>query len=109
MTWNLTEFFENESQASEFCMNLLAEAEGFEKEYKNNLFALSDEDFEEALRKYESISERASKAISWAHLSFAKDTRKGALQAKFEEFYTKIDEKLLFFMLEFNALPRQKQ
>ena len=109
MTWNLTEFFENESQASEFCVNLLAEAGEFEKEYKNNLFALSDEDFEKALREYESISERASKAMSWAHLSFAKDTRKGALQAKFEEFYTKIDEKLLFFMLEFNALPRQKQ
>ena len=36
MTWNLTEFFENESQASEFCVNLLAEAEGFEKEYKNH-------------------------------------------------------------------------
>ena len=51
MTWNLTEFFENESQASEFCVNLLAEAGEFEKEYKNNLFALSDKEFEEALRK----------------------------------------------------------
>lgn len=109
MTWNLNEFFENESQASEFCGNLLIEASEFEEEYKNNLFALGDKDFEEALRHYESISERASKAMSWAHLSFAKDTKKGALLAKFEELCTKIDEKLLFFMIEFNALPIQKQ
>ena len=58
MTWNLTEFFENESQASEFCVNLLAEAEGFEKEYKN-INEVSEEIIKETLEDigYEVVRE----------------------------------------------------
>lgn len=109
MTWNLGEFFSNESQADELCAELLAKAKDFEEKYKNNLYDLDDDEFLASLKEYESIHEQCSKVMSWAHLGFAKDTRSGARLSKFEELCVKIEEKLLFYMIEFNNLPKPRQ
>lgn len=109
MTWNLNEFFKSENEADELCASLLEKACGFEEKYKNNLYHLDDDEFLDSLKEYENIHEQCSKVMSWAHLGFAKDTRSGARLSKFEELCVKIEEKLLFYMIEFNNLPKPKQ
>lgn len=109
MKWKLEEFFASQNEASEFCENLKEQVAEFEEKYKNCLYDLDDEEFLESLKTYESLCEQISKVMSWAHLSFAKDTRKGALLSKFEELTTKLEEHLLFYMLEFNNMPKSRQ
>ena len=107
--WDLSEFFASLDDADSFCDELESKSAEFKQKYENQLYALNQDKFDEAIKKYEILNENAAKVLSYAHLMFSKDTSKGSVLAHFEDKITKIEENLLFFMLEFNALPKQKQ
>nr|WP_314234088.1 M3 family oligoendopeptidase [uncultured Campylobacter sp.] len=109
MNWNLGELFANEAEFSGAIDSASAQARDFELKFKDKLHALSAEEFLGALELYESISEQIGKIMSFAHLSFARDTSLGAQQAKTEQACNDISQSLLFFELEFNELDGAKQ
>ena len=109
MNWNLGELFANEAEFSGAIDSAAAQALDFEAKFKDRLHALSAEEFLGALELYESISEQIGKIMSFAHLSFARDTSLGAQQAKTEQACNDISQSLLFFELEFNELDAAKQ
>ena len=109
MNWNLGELFANEAEFSGAIDSASAQARDFELKFKDKLRALSAEEFLGALELYESISEQIGKIMSFAHLSFARDTSLGAQQAKTEQACNDISQSLLFFELEFNELDAAKQ
>lgn len=109
MNWNLGELFANEAEFSGAIDSASAQARDFELKFKDKLHALSAEEFLGALELYESISEQIGKIMSFAHLSFARDTSLGAQQAKTEQACNDISQNLLFFELEFNELEAAKQ
>ena len=109
MNWNLGELFANEAEFGGAIDSAAAQARDFELKFKDRLRALSAEEFLGALEIYESISEQIGKIMSFAHLSFARDTSLGAQQAKTEQACNDISQSLLFFELEFNELDAAKQ
>mgnify|MGYP000943982558 FL=1 len=109
MNWNLGELFANEAEFSGAIDSAAAQARDFEAKFKDKLRALSAEEFLGALELYEGISEQIGKIMSFAHLSFARDTSLGAQQAKTEQACNDISQSLLFFELEFNELDAAKQ
>ena len=109
MNWNLGELFANEAEFSGAIDSASAQARDFELKFKDKLHALSAEEFLGAFELYESISEQIGKIMSFAHLSFARDTSLGAQQAKTEQACNDISQNLLFFELEFNELDAAKQ
>lgn len=109
MNWNLDELFANEAEFSGAIDSASAQARDFEAKFKDKLHALSAEEFLGALELYEGISEQIGKIMSFAHLSFARDTSLGAQQAKTEQACNDISQSLLFFELEFNELDAAKQ
>ena len=109
MNWNLGELFANEAEFSGAINSAATQALDFEAKFKDGLHALSAEEFLGALELYEGISEQIGKIMSFAHLSFARDTSLGAQQAKTEQVCNDISQSLLFFELEFNELDGAKQ
>ena len=109
MNWNLGELFANEAEFSAAIDSAAAQALDFEAKFKDGLHALGADEFLSALELYESISEQIGKIMSFAHLSFARDTSLGAQQAKTEQACNDISQSLLFFELEFNELDAAKQ
>lgn len=109
MNWNLGELFANEVEFSGAIDSAAAQARDFELKFKDKLHTLSTEEFLGALELYEGISEQIGKIMSFAHLSFARDTSLGAQQAKTEQACNDISQSLLFFELEFNELDAAKQ
>ncbi|WP_063998312.1 M3 family oligoendopeptidase [Campylobacter hyointestinalis] len=109
MTWDLTIFFKNLDELDKFSKITEEKALKFNQTYNSNLNNLNPDDFLLAIKEYEDITCNLNKIMSYAQLSFAKDTSKGALLAKYEEICTKIEEKMLFFMLEFNQISKEKQ
>ena len=97
MNWNLGELFANEAEFSAAIDSASAQALDFEAKFKGKLHALSSAEFLGALELYESISEQIGKIMSFAHLSFARDTSLGAQQAKTEQACNDISQSLLFF------------
>lgn len=109
MNWNLNALYVDEKQLDYDVENAKQKAKNFEGVCKNRLKLLSTEEFKEALRQYESISEILGKIMTYAFLKFATDSTNGPFYAKYQNEYTNISEHLLFFELEFNRLTKEKQ
>lgn len=102
--WNFNALLEDETDAKLTMEQADVRAQNFTKMYKGNLKNIHSSEFLEAIREYEDILKQMGKVLTYAFLQFAKNSKKGALYAKYEELYTKIEENLLFFPLEFNRL-----
>ncbi|PID47753.1 MAG: oligoendopeptidase F [Proteobacteria bacterium] len=109
MNWNLKDLFENEEMLDEETLSLDKKAEEFSKKYKDKLSTLKSDEFLDAIEKYEEILQGMGRILSYSFLKFATDSKEGAFLAKYQEKCNKIDEKLLFFELEFNTLQEQNQ
>lgn len=107
--WNLNEFFADQTACDAYCMEIKNNCDNFRLGYENNLNLLSAKQFQEAIEKYENLLEQIAFVESWAYLNFAKDTNNGSLLAKYEKICSKLEEKLIFFALEFNKIPDEKQ
>ena len=87
-------------------------AEAFSGRYAGKVGALgSPAELAEAMRALVAINERVGRAASFAMLRFAIDTAdpaRGALLARVQERGTAIETRLLFFDLEWAALPEER-
>ncbi|MBI3804506.1 MAG: M3 family oligoendopeptidase [Nitrospirae bacterium] len=113
-TWNLSDLYQkiDDPKIDADLRNALQQAEQFEE--KNRGKVLSGEvgpmGLLEALRDLESIREQIDRVSSYAHLIFAADTlnpKHGALLQRVQERFTEIQQHLLFFELEWSAIPKE--
>lgn len=109
MNWDLNALYKSDEKLDIDLEKAKIKAENFEKMYKNGLKNLSSNEFIEAIREYESISQILGKIMTYAFLKFATNSDNGPFYAKYQNEYTKVSEFLLFFELEFNRLSEPKQ
>ncbi len=86
----------------------LAEARRFAETYRGRLAGLGPVKLAEAVAQLEAITARATRPLIFAHLRFAADTATpahGALLQAAQEHMTAVREQLLFFDLEWTAVP----
>lgn len=107
--WNLTALFTNEESLQERIKTSIKDAKDFEKAYKDKLHTLSTQDFYQILAIYEKLCENLSLIMTYAFLRFASNTKEGAFYAECEMQVNAAQEHLLFFEVEFNALPKALQ
>ncbi len=107
--WNLAPLFSSKESLEESLVTEIQKAAEFESCYKGKLATLENESFYQAIKDYEKICENLSRAMTYAFLCFASNTKEGAFLAKCELEVNKAQEKLLFFDLEFNALEESKK
>jgi oligoendopeptidase F len=108
MNWDLTALFNSIEEADKLLENAKIETEDFYK-IKGRLAEFNVFEFQKALKDYIDINEKLSRVMTYIYLQFATDTKKGNLLSKYETIVTKIEEKLLFFELEFTKLSDEKQ
>lgn len=112
ITWNLSDLYaapDDPRLAADFDA-AEAEAARFEAEYRDRLTSgrLDAFGLAEAVAAMERVSERLIRILSFAHLLFAADTSTpahGAFLVSCQERLTQIQRHLLFFDLEWAALP----
>lgn len=107
--WNLNEFFIDQTACDAYCVELRSSCDEFRIKYENNLNLLSQDEFEKVIKIYENLSQKIAFVESWAYLNFAKNTNNGQILAKYEKICSKLEEKLIFFGLEFNQISNDKQ
>jgi oligoendopeptidase F len=86
----------------------LQRSQGFAARYAGHLDELDSAALEEAMRELATIQELAGRAATYAGLRFSVDTSdpaRGALLQEMQERATQIETTLLFFELEWAALP----
>lgn len=109
MNWDLSALYTSDEKLDIDLEIAKTKAQNFEKMYKNGLKNLSSNEFIEAIREYENISQILGKIMTYAFLKFATNSDNGGFYAKYQNEYTKVSEFLLFFELEFNRLTKVKQ
>ena len=109
MNWDLKPLFNSLEEADLLLEEAKKEAGWFNETYKGKLADLNVYQFLEALNSYIDINEKISRVMTYVYLQFATDTTKGNLLSKYETLSTEIEEKLIFFELEFAKLDNQKQ
>jgi len=116
VTWNLDDLLDGDTTDPEAAVTaLLDEAEKasgkFADEYEGKVADLDGPGLIVAMTKLADISDRAGRALNYAHLRFAADTAdpaNGALLQMGSERATQIQTQLLFFDLEWAALDDDK-
>ncbi|MCB0856587.1 MAG: M3 family oligoendopeptidase [Solirubrobacterales bacterium] len=116
VTWNLDDLLDGDSSDPAAAVTaLLDEAEKasdkFADEYEGKVSELDGPGLIVAMTKLADISDRAGRALNYAHLRFAADTadpENGALLQMGSERATVIQTRLLFFDLEWAALDDEK-
>ncbi|MDD6055504.1 MAG: M3 family oligoendopeptidase [Helicobacteraceae bacterium] len=107
--WDLSHIFKDKKSMQEAIMLSIKEAQKFEKTHKDKLNSYNADRFYLTIKEYEKICEQISKIMTYAFLCFAQDTKDGAFYADCEMQINKVQDFLLFFDLEFNKLPLEKQ
>ncbi|MBZ0280848.1 MAG: M3 family oligoendopeptidase [Anaerolineae bacterium] len=82
-----------------------AEVDQFAAQYKGRIAELDAEEMMDAIKALESIYDHSGRIGNFAHLMFSTDTadpRNGALVQKITEYGAQINQKILFFDLEWN-------
>lgn len=116
VTWNLDDLLDGDPGEPEAAVDdLLSEAEKasekFAAEYEGKVAELDGPGLIVAMTKLADISDRAGRALNYAHLRFAADTAdpaNGALLQMGSERATGIQTRLLFFDLEWAALEDER-
>lgn len=112
---NGPEGFEEIEAAKAAVDRLLSEADSlaadFAADYEGRVGELGAEELRTAMQTLAEISDRAGRALNYAHLRFAADTEdpaNGALLQAASERATSIQTKLVFFDLEWVAVPDER-
>ncbi|NDJ26636.1 oligoendopeptidase F [Campylobacter sp. MIT 12-8780] len=106
--WNLKDLFKTENELEKTIQETQQQSKAFKQNYENKLETLSYQDFEKAIKEYESLLIKLGKIMTYAYLNFASDTSKGSFLAKCENECKQSEENLLFFELEFCELNETK-
>ncbi|MDX2138433.1 MAG: M3 family oligoendopeptidase [Chloroflexota bacterium] len=86
---------------------VLEDAESFAQTYRGRVATLDAEEMVDALIEREALYDKGGRIQSFAYLNFATDTANpqfGALVQKITEFGAQIEQKLIFFDLEWKAV-----
>src|SRR5713101_5906426 len=112
VTWNLSDLYQSldDPRIENDIKDSLLRAQSFEEKYRGkiNSETITASFLLEAVKELESISEGSGKLISYAYLVFAADTSNpshGAFLQSVQEKTTEIRKHLMFFELEWIALP----
>lgn len=110
--WNLSDLYSrlDDPQIEKDIQNALASAKSFEERYRGeiNSETITPPFLFKAIKELESISEQTGKLLSYSYLVFAADTtnpKHGAFLQSVQEKATEIRKHLMFFELEWIALP----
>ncbi|MGH7889543.1 MAG: M3 family oligoendopeptidase, partial [Thermodesulfobacteriota bacterium] len=110
--WNLADLYSSldDPHIEKDIHNALSTAKSFEESYRGkiNSETITPIFLLEAVKELESISEQIGKFLSYAYLVFATDTsnpKHGAFLQSVQEKATEIRKYLMFFELEWVALP----
>jgi oligoendopeptidase F len=108
--WDLDPLVDGEGEAGveRQLDDALARAETFAERYAGKLSALDGADLAQAMAELAAIHDLVSRAGTYAALRFSTDTAdpsRGALLQRVQERGTSIETRLLFFDLEWAALP----
>ena len=107
--WDLSVFYQDENDpAIQRDMDALAsEVEQFAQDYRGRVGQLDNEELYEALQTLEKIFDQEGRIGGYASLAFSTDTanpKLGALIQKATEFGAQINQKMVFFELEWNQV-----
>lgn len=112
ITWNLSDLYLNleDPQIEKDVKDAFSKAKSFEEKYRGkiNSETMTPTFLLKAVKELESISEQTGRLISYAYLMFATDTsnpKHGAFLQSIQEKTTEIRKHLMFFELEWIALP----
>jgi oligoendopeptidase F len=110
VAWNLGDLYAgpDDPRLAGDAAAMLADAEAFARDYRGRVAGLSAAALCEAVARREAIAARSAKPQIFAHLCFAADTvdpRHGALVAATQERGTEVRRTMLFFDLEWLAVP----
>ncbi len=108
--WDLTHLYPGDARnAIEADLSQADElAQGFDRDYRGAVAGLDADGMVEALNRLEEIQELLGKIASYAFLDFSTDVAdaaRGALLQKVQESMTQTGTRLLFFNLEWLAVP----
>jgi oligoendopeptidase F len=112
-TWDLEPLVDGggEQKMDDQLAEATERAGAFGERYSGRVTELDAAGLAEAMRELEELYSLVSRAGSYAHLRFAGDTsdpRNGALLQRAQERGTEIDTHLLFFELEWAAVPDER-
>jgi oligoendopeptidase F len=114
-TWNLSDLYQgiDDPKIEVDLRDSLGRAERFEQQYRGRILSgeITGKNLHEALGELESIRERVDRVLSYAYLVFAADTQNpkhGAMLQRAQERFTDLQRHLLFFELEWTAVPERK-
>ncbi|HYO87687.1 MAG TPA: M3 family oligoendopeptidase [Candidatus Limnocylindrales bacterium] len=107
--WNLSIFYDSPTDpAIERDMQAVsARADVFASQYRGKVASLSAAEMVAAIQELEALQDQAGRVGSYASLLYATDTinpQYGALAQKVTEFDAEIEQKLIFFGLEWKAV-----
>lgn len=100
--WNLNALFKNIKEVDTFATKLSKKAQSFEKKYNGRIAQISD--INSVVKEYEEICEGIARIATFVFLLFAKDTKNGAIYAKYELVINEIQKYIIFFEVEFAQL-----
>ncbi|MFP4050433.1 MAG: M3 family oligoendopeptidase [Thermoplasmata archaeon] len=113
--WNLDDLYEgpDDEKLKKDLENTPKEAEKFRDRYRGKIeeCELSPSEFRDAMKEYEDIYERISKAGSYANLYYSLDTQdpdRGALLQKAQKKGSEVKNNLVFFELEWQNIGKEK-
>ncbi len=107
--WNLKSLFADEKSLRGTIETSIKKAKEFEQSYKDKFSTLTPQAFYQMIESYENLCENLSRIMTYAFLRFAANTKEGAFYAECEMQVNLAQEHLLFFEVEFNALPKATQ
>jgi len=110
VTWDLTDLYAgiDDPAIAADMQRADAAAAALERDYRGDVATLAPDELAEAIARYEAIIEIATKVGSFAHLIWSTDTanpRYGALLQKATEWSSQLEQKLVFFTLEWVNAP----
>ncbi len=108
--WDLSDLYSS-VDAPEIARDLEAissRAATFSETYRGRVAGLTAQELLAAIREYESIKELMGRMVGYAYLNWSTDTRNtefGRFTSQMERHQAKINQQLVFFMLEWMAAP----
>jgi oligoendopeptidase F len=109
--WDLSHLYATAEDLHADLEGATSDAGAFAERYRGRVGDMSASDLAEALRSYEALHDRLGRAYTYAYLAWSTDTNdaaRGALLQKVREAYTEATQALIFFDLEWLAVPDER-
>jgi oligoendopeptidase F len=105
--WDLADLYPDSNTLESDLEGVAAAAEDFAQRYRGQVGSLDDSGLAATLKEFEALQERLVRAHTYTYLNWCThldDSKRGALLQKVREVSTQIQQKLLFFELEWVQL-----